>query len=151
MTPHKVAQNVPGSAKADVPSNEPSSESASESSEGSSDEYESDEDEPFPLPETRPTESLKALEFDTVKIMWSPNRVLSAKEIKAALADFWKTVKQLNEARAAASKELQLEETKDASILKKIRAEVIELRKRLEVVIAASLKFGHDDVLGRYV
>ena len=135
----------------------PGSQSDSDSEEGSEYSTGSDEDleddDPSPLPSSRPSDPTKAIEYDALKAVWAPkNKILPADVIRSSLADYWDLMRRLrdqwkSEAASLQQAELRPENTTTAQL----RESVNEKRRLIESCIRTALIHGHRDIIERYV
>lgn len=124
------------------------SESYSESSDES--EYTDDEDdEPSPLPTSRPDEPHQAVRYDVIKTTWFPRKSQpSSEKIKASLRDFWEVLNTIQKRWRADSKAVtEAEEQKKTGELPVLKSRVASQRDLLQSALKSALEFGHADVL----
>ena len=151
--------STPNSAASPSAASDSSSRSESESSSGDSDYDSESEDEketdmePSPLPQVRPEDSVKAVEYDIIKIVWHRSKSnLSGPAIRTALGEYWDLIKGIRDQwRADLQALAEAEEKKDQYRIKQSKRRALEQRQMLEVAIAATVQHGHQDVVGRYV
>ena len=151
--------STPNSAASLSAASDSSSRSDSDSSSEDSD-YDSESDdekeanmESSPLPSVRPEDSVKAVEYDIIKIVWHRSRSnLSGPAIRAALGEYWDLIKGIRDQWKADLKALEeAEEKKDQYRIKQSKRRAAEQRQMLEVAIGATVQHGHPDIIGRYV
>lgn len=141
------------------PRDEPSSETSSESESDDDSDYESGSEEELeieelsPLPAARPTEPSKAVEYDTIKAVWAPRTSPpTPAAIRTALGDYWNVVKAIRDAWKADTAALQqAEEAKQLDKVSFLKNKVIGQRKIMELILDTTIKYGHKDIIERYV
>jgi hypothetical protein len=122
----------------------------SESGPESESDYSDEEvEEQSPLPNTRPADPVKALDYDVIKAVWHPrlkyiqNDVLAARltqfsELFLNLRDQWKKANELVK---------QAVEAKQNSQLPGLKSKVSKQRQLIESTINSAIKFGHPEIL----
>ncbi|KAL8713761.1 MAG: hypothetical protein Q9220_002287 [cf. Caloplaca sp. 1 TL-2023] len=142
-----------GTSTTDSPS---STESSSDSEPDAGDsEYETgseqevEPEEPSPLPSSRPTDPVKAVEYDTVKAVWAKRSViLSGVVIRAALGEYWNVMKGIRDKWKVETATLQqATEKKEGAKVVEYGRRVANQRKLLESCIRLTLKHGHPDII----
>lgn len=110
-------------------------------------------EEPSPLPQTRPADPLKAVEYDTVKAVWAKRRViLSGAVIRTALSEYWIVMKGIRDKwKTEMSLLQQATEKKERAKVVEYERRVTNQRKLLESCIRLTLKHGHPDIVEKYV
>ena len=110
-------------------------------------------EEPSPLPQNRPNDPSKAIEYDALKAVWAPrNKILSVAAIRTALGDFWTVVKGIRDKWK--SELLELQQAQQKHIQPKVNhliRSVAEQRRLLESCIRLTLTHGHQDITEKYV
>lgn len=135
----------------------PESLSESESDEDSEYTSGSEEDaeleEPSPLPPNRPSDSIKAAEYDTIKAVWAPrNRTLSVAAIRTALGEYWNIIKSIRDKWKSELTSLQQSELKtDHAKTAQLARIVNEQRRLMGSCISLTLNHGHQDIIAKYV
>ncbi|KAL8828338.1 MAG: hypothetical protein Q9170_006647 [Blastenia crenularia] len=134
------------------------SSSGSEPDAGDSDyetgsEQEVEPEEPSPLPPSRPSDPMKAVEYDTVKAVWAKRRViLSGIVIRTALSEYWIVMKGIRDKwKAEMSVLQQATERKEKAKVIEYERRTANQRKLLETCISLTLKHGHPDIVEKYV
>ena len=138
---------------------ESSSDSASESGSDEESDYESDSDEqpeadlPDLLRSARPTDSVKAIEYDVVETVWrQPNRRVEPEDIRSALGRYEKLIKELRDKwKQEENAVAQAEEKKDQALVEKSKGRAAARLKVLENACRLTEQYGHQDIVGRYV
>lgn len=132
------------------------SSSDSESDDGSK--YESGSEpespqEPSPLPAFRPKDAGEAAEYDVVEAVWAPRRaILTADRIRTSLTKYWAVIKTIRDKWKAHGEALkEAEEGKDMAKFSKSKRLIDEQRRVLDSCIRSTLRYGHDDIVGKYV
>ncbi|CAF9917668.1 MAG: hypothetical protein GOMPHAMPRED_001345 [Gomphillus americanus] len=127
--------------------------SGEESSSEEDSEYESDEevDEVSPLPAGRPSDPVKAVVYDVIKIVWfKRSKHLGGNTIREALGAYWNLIKPTrdnwkNEINAAAAEALK----NDQSKVDKHKAAASRYRTILDSAFRATVQHGHDNIVGK--
>lgn len=116
-------------------------------------EEETEPEEPSPLPQNRPTDLSKAIEYDAVKAVWAPrNKILSVAAIRTALGDFWAVVKGIRDRWKSETLELQqAEPKKNQQKINQLTSSIAEQRRLLDSCIRLTLTHGHQDITEKYV
>lgn len=129
------------------------SESDEDSDYSSGSEEGAEPEEASPLPQNRPTDPSKAIEYDALKAVWAPrNKILSVAAIRTALGDFWIVVKGIRDKWKSELLELQQAQQKhNQPKVNQITRSVIEQRRLLESCIRLTLTHGHQDITEKYV
>lgn len=124
------------------------SESDYDSSDYDSD-YSDEEDEPSPLPATKPEEPQGAFRYDIIKASWYPRRSQpSSEKIKASLKQLWEIFNTIQSRWRSDSKMLmEAEDQKKTGELPVLKRRVAEQRDLLQSALKSSLEFTHPDVL----
>ncbi|KAL8999544.1 MAG: hypothetical protein Q9169_001632 [Polycauliona sp. 2 TL-2023] len=114
-----------------------------------SSEQEAEPEEPSPLPPTRPSDPMKAIEYDVVKAVWAKRRViLSGVVIRSALSEFWNATKGLRDKwRGEVTILQQATEKKDKARMIEYDQRATKYRKLLESCIRLTLRHGHPDII----
>ncbi|MCJ1282706.1 hypothetical protein MMC26_002031 [Xylographa opegraphella] len=136
---------------------ESSSDSASESGSDEESDYESDSDEqpetdiPDILQSARPTDSMKAIEYDVVETVWrQPNQRVGPEDIRSALGRYEKLIKELRDKwKQEENAVTQAEEKKDQALVDKCKARAAARLKVLENACRLTEQYGHQDIVGR--
>ncbi|KAI4179818.1 MAG: hypothetical protein L6R41_007623 [Letrouitia leprolyta] len=151
--PRASSTGARAASNAESPSSIESS-SESEPDAGDSDyetgsEQEVEPEEPSPLPQTRPADPLKAVEYDTVKAVWAKRRViLSGAVIRTALSEYWIVMKGIRDKwKTEMSLLQQATEKKERAKVVEYERRVTNQRKLLESCIRLTLKHGHPDIV----
>ncbi|EMC92347.1 hypothetical protein BAUCODRAFT_78523 [Baudoinia panamericana UAMH 10762] len=124
--------------------------SSSEESDDDDSLYSSEEESAeSPLPQKRPDTPKDAVEYDTIKALWSSKRKpLAASDIRTALVTFWEIVKTIRDRwkidQAAVT---QAEEKNRVGELPLLRSRVKDQRDMIEVACKAALKHGHRSIV----
>ena len=142
-----VAMASGSTAQVDLPS------SGEESSSEEDSEYESDEDvdEVSPLPAVRPSDPVKAVVYDVIKIVWfKRSKHLGGNTIREALGAYWNLIKPTrdnwkNEINAAAAEALKSDQSK----VDKHKAVASRYRTILNSAFHATVQHGHADIVGK--
>ncbi|KAI7973843.1 hypothetical protein EIK77_001042 [Talaromyces pinophilus] len=134
-----------------TPNEKARSESVSDTSDS---ELEVEEpDEPSPLPAVRPTDSEGAVQYDTIKAIWSPrNKYPSVEKIKNALVafkDVVKTVRDEWKSLSQAMKDAENQNNNDKA--SELRNKVVQQRKLINAVITTAIDKGHPVIVEKYV
>lgn len=147
--PKKTA-NKAASKKADAKS------ASSDSDSDSSDDSESDievQEEPSPLPPTRPDNPEGAAEYDALKAVWAPrNRRPNVEKIKSALVAFKDVVKSVRDewkTQSQAMKEAENKSENDKAA--ELKKKVVLQRHVMDVVVRTTLEKGHPVIVEKYV
>lgn len=124
------------------------SDSYDDSSDDDSD-YSDEEDEPSPLPATKPEEPQGAFRYDIIKASWSPHRSpASTEKIKTSLKQLWEIFNTIQNRWRLDSKLLkEAEDQKKTGELPVLKRRVAEQRDLLQSALASSLEFTHPDVV----
>ena len=138
---------------------ESSSESASESGSEDESDYQSDSDEqpeadiPDLLQSARPTDPIKAIEYDVVETVWRErNKRVEPEDIRSALGKYEKLIKELRDKwKLEENAIVQAEEKKDQALVEKSKGRSAARLKILESACRLTAQFGHQDIVGRYV
>ncbi|KAI9813288.1 MAG: hypothetical protein M1827_004230 [Pycnora praestabilis] len=134
---------------------EQSSESSSEASEDDSD-YASSEDEELdieessPLPTSRPADPVGAVEYDAIKALFLRGTQAAAEQIRFGLGEYWNIIKDIRDTWKSDSIALkEAEDKKNETDFQRLKHQVSEQRRKVEVVIKAALDKGHQDIVER--
>jgi hypothetical protein len=133
----------------------PNEKERSDSVSGTSDsELEVEEpDEPSPLPAVRPTDPEGAVQYDTIKAIWSPrNKYPSVDKIKNALVAFKDVVKAVRDewkSLSQAMKDAENQNNNDKA--SELRNKVVQQRKLINAVITTAIDKGHPVIVEKYV
>jgi hypothetical protein len=124
------------------------SESYDDSSEDDSD-YSDEEEEPSPLPATKPEEPQGAFRYDIIKASWYPLRSQPSSEmIKMSLKQLWEIFTTIQNRWRLDSKLLkEAEDQKKTGELPVLKRRVAEQRDLLQSALKSSLELTHPDVL----
>jgi hypothetical protein len=124
------------------------SESYDDSSEDDSD-YSDEEEEPSPLPATKPEEPQGAFRYDIIKASWYPHRSQpSSEKIKTSLKQLWEIFNTIQNRWRLDSKLLkEAEDQKKMGELPVLKRRVAEQRDLLQSALKSSLELTHPDVL----
>lgn len=116
-------------------------------------EEETEPEEPSPLPQNRPTNPSKAIEYDALKAVWAPrNKILSVAAIRTALGDFWVVVKGIRDKWKSEMLELQqAEQKKNQQKINQLTSSLVDQRRLLDSCIRLTLTHGHQDITEKYV
>ncbi|MCJ1437640.1 hypothetical protein MMC27_007027 [Xylographa pallens] len=136
---------------------ESSSDSASESGSDDESDYDSDSDEqpeadlPDLLRSARPTDPVKAIEYDVVETVWrQPNQRVEPEDIRSALGRYEKLIKELRDKwKQEENAVAQAEEKKDQALVEKSKARAAARLKVLENACRLTEQYGHQDIVGR--
>jgi hypothetical protein len=125
------------------------SESYTESSEDDSEYTDDEEDEPSPLPATRPEEPHGAVRYDIIKATWSPRTSpLSSEKTKEKLRDIWEVLTTIQKRWRTDSKAVtDAEDQKKTGELPVLKSRVTSQRDLLQSALKAALDYAHPDVL----
>ena len=145
----------------ETPTAESASSADSSSESGSEDDsnYESASEEELqveeisPYPASRPSDPIKATEYDTIKAVWAKRSVvLSGAVIRTALGEYLEIVRGIRDQWKSEMQEMQqATETKEAAKVSEYRSRVEGKRRLLESCLRLTLKYGHRDIVERYV
>lgn len=124
------------------------SESYDDSSDDDSD-YSDEEEEPSPLPATKPEEPQGAFRYDIIKASWYPHRSQpSSERIKTSLKQLWEIFNTIQSRWRSDSKTLkEAEDQKKTGELPVLKRRVAEQRDLLQSALKSSLELTHPDVL----
>lgn len=110
-------------------------------------------DEPSPLPAVRPTDPEGAVQYDTIKAIWSPrNKYPNVEKIKNALVafkDVVKTVRDEWKSLSQAMKDAENQNNNDKA--SELRNKVVQQRKLINAVITTAIDKGHPVIVEKYV
>ena len=126
----------------------PEAESSEESEESSaSSDSDADEDmEQPPLPPVRPTDPVEAAEYDVIKVVWAASYASpGAEAIRTALRDHWKILQPIVGSWRKAKDGLKGSTAPNSDRLK---SQAERYRKILERILSATVKHGHQDIVG---
>lgn len=135
------------------PESQSESESSSDSESPSGSEEDAEPEEISPLPSNRPTDPIKAIEYDALKAIWAPrNRTLAVTTIRKALGEYWNIIKSIrdkwkSELTALQQAELKKDHAKTAQLARVVN----EQRRLLGSCIRLTLDYGHQDIIEKYV
>ncbi|KAL8814194.1 MAG: hypothetical protein Q9223_006563, partial [Gallowayella weberi] len=155
-----VVRTSAGSRGTSTTSSPSSTESESDSEQDAADsdyetgtEQEDEPEEPSPLPSVRPTDPMKAIEYDIVKAVWAKRRViLSGVVIRTALGEFWTVIKALRDQwKGEATILQQATEKKEKAKMIEYDRRASNYRKLLESCIRLTLKHGHPDIVENFL
>ncbi|KAF2449633.1 hypothetical protein P171DRAFT_440114 [Karstenula rhodostoma CBS 690.94] len=125
--------------------------SDSDSYDDSSDDsdYSDEEEEPSPLPATKPEEPQGAFRYDIIKASWYSHRSQpSSEKIKTSLKQLWEIFNTIQNRWRLDSKLLkEAEDQKKTGELPVLKRRVAEQRDLLQSALMSSLEFTHPDVL----
>ena len=111
-----------------------------------------DEEEPSPLPATRPTDPLKAAEYDAMKAVWHTQLdYIEEAELRLRLAQFPEAFLKVRNDWKAANEALKHTEKKSPEDLAKLKEEVQYQRQIVEAFLTSTTEHGHQDILTEYV
>ncbi|OAG12073.1 uncharacterized protein CC84DRAFT_1080335 [Paraphaeosphaeria sporulosa] len=124
------------------------SDSYDDSSDDDSD-YSDEEDEPSPLPATKPEEPQGAFRYDIIKVSWYPHRSPpSTEKIKTSVRQLWEIFNTIQNRWRSDSKLLkEAEDQKKTGELPVLKRRVAEQRDLLQSALRSSLEFSHPDVV----
>lgn len=128
-----------------------------ESESGSSSDYSDSSDdelpEPSPLPNQRPHSVEAATRYDTIKAVWSPrNKHPKADSIRNSMASFSDLIWSIRDTWKTRSEALKAAENQNQEDkIPSIKKDVLQQRRLLDVVINATLEYGHPAFVQRYV
>jgi hypothetical protein len=125
------------------------SDSYTESSEDDSEYTDDEEDEPSPLPATRPEEPHGAVRYDIIKATWNPrSSSLSSEKTKEKLRDIWEVLNTIHKRWRTDSKAVtDAEDQKKTGELPVLKSRVTSQRDLLQSALKAALDYAHPDVL----
>lgn len=128
-----------------------SSSSDSESSDDS--DLEILPEEPSPIPATRPSEPVAAVQYDTLKAVWFPrNRRPDVNKIKSALVAFKDVVKAVRDSWKEKSQAMKAAENKgENDKATELKKDVVLQRRLMDVVVSTTLEKGHPIIVEKYV
>lgn len=114
---------------------------------------ETEPEELSPVPQNRPTDPSKAIEYDALKAVWAPrNKILSVAAIRNALGDFWIVVKGIRDKWKSDLLELQqADPKKNQQKINQMTRSLLEQRRLLDSCIRLTLTYGHQDITEKYV
>lgn len=156
LTPQTIspAKKPRGRPKKNLP-NTSNAKARSESISGSSDsELEFEEpDEPSPLPAVRPADDEGAIQYDTIKAVWSPrNKYPSVDKIKNALVAFKDVVKAVRDEWKSLSQSMKdAENQNNNEKALELKNKVAHQRKLINTVISTTIEKGHPVIVEKYV
>lgn len=138
---------------------ESSAESTSESEPEEDSDYDSgseeeiEQEEVSPLPANRPNDPSKATEYDIIKAVWAKRSVaLSSTIIRAALGEYWAILKAVRDKWKLEMTALgQAEEKKNQTRMVEHERRALNQRRLLESCVRLTLKYGHRDIIEKYV
>ena len=138
---------------------ESSAESTSESEPEEDSDYDSGSEEEveleetFPLPANRPNDPSKATEYDIVKAVWAKrSTALSGAVIRTALGEYWAILKGIRDKWKLEMTALgQAEEKKKQTRVVEHDRRAFNQRRLLESSIRLTLKYGHPNIIEKYV
>jgi hypothetical protein len=123
------------------------SDSSSDSETESESESE-EEEEQAPLPAQRPTEPLKAVEYDTIRAVWySRYKYIEDAELFSKATQFTELFLKLRDDWKKANELLKSATESKSPSVEKLKSNVTLLRAVMERAINTALKHGHPDVL----
>lgn len=156
LAPKAQSQPVAKNAKVKTVGKQPDASSGSESSSDESDESDlevQEPDEPSPIPATRPNEPIAAVEYDTLRAVWSPrNKPPRVDKVKDALVAFKEVVKSVRDTWKDRTQAMKMAENKDENDkAAKIKEEVVLQRRVINAVVSTTLEKGHPKIVEKYV
>ena len=110
-------------------------------------------DEPSPLPPVRPEDPEGAVQYDTIKAIWSPrNKYPSVDKIKSALVAFKDVVKSVRDEWKSLSQAMKdAENQNNYEKASELRNKVVQQRKLINTVIITTIDKGHPVIIEKYV
>ncbi len=144
-------QSLAGSESSAEPTSESEPEEDSDYDSGSEEEVEPEE--VSPLPANRPNDPSKATEYDIIKAVWAKRSVaLSSTIIRAALGEYWAILKAVRDKWKLEMTALgQAEEKKNHTRVVEHERRALNQRRLLESCVRLTLKYGHRDIVEKYV
>ena len=142
-----------GSAASPETRSTPSESSSEYESSDSGSDYESEVEEevpePSPLPASRPSDSLQAVRYDTMKAAWLPRNVpAQADQIRSSLKSFWEVVKTIRDRWKSDNDAVKrASEAKKESEIPLLKGRVKSQRNMMEMALRTALEHGHPDIV----
>ena len=147
QTSVSIKPNERSSIVSQSPSAAESSHETEESSEASDSEPEEEVEHP-PLPSARPANPAEAAEYDVIKVVWAPSYSSpSAEAIRTALREHWKILQPIVGAWRKAKEGLKDPAAQKGNI-DRLQSQADRYRKMLERILGATVKHGHQDIVG---
>lgn len=132
-----------------------SDDSSSEAVSSPDSDYESsgDEEDKSPLPATRPSGSIEAAKYDSIKALWRPhNHPATGDDIRDGLKNFWEVFQTIRDRWKSDSADVkQAEDNKKINEVPLLKERVTKQREMAEASLRAALEHGHPDIIEQYV
>lgn len=129
------------------------SSSGDEASSEEDSEYESDDgvDESSPLPSLRPSDPVKAMEYDVIRSMWfKKSKHLGGNTIREALGSYWTLLKPMRDKWKAEITAITEATTKNDQVtVENHKTIASKYRSILNAAFRATVRYGHDDIVGK--